>query len=63
MYSETVRNVMAATRCAMAVFKLVYCIPVQASSVDRVAGLVAEWFSLHERLTFSVRLKEHFTSA
>ena len=43
---------MAATRCAVAVFKRVYRKPVQASSVDRVAGLVAGWLSLHERLTF-----------
>ena len=42
---------MAATRCVVAVFKRVYCKPVQASSVDRVASLVDECFS-HERLIF-----------
>ena len=31
----SVRNVMATTRCAVAVFKRVYCIPLQASSMDR----------------------------
>ena len=41
---------MAATRCAVVVFERVCCIPVQTSSVDRVVGMVAEWFSLHERL-------------
>ena len=56
---------MAATRCAVVVFKRVYCIPVQTSSGVRVARMVAEWFSLHERLIFqsaskniSLELKE-----
>ena len=40
---------MAATRCAVFVFKRVYCV---ASTRDRVTGVVAEWFSLHERLIF-----------
>ena len=31
---------MAATRCAVVVFR-VYSLPIQASSVDRVASLVA----------------------
>ena len=52
MRSETVRNVMAATRCAVFVFKRVYYIPPPASGMDRVAGLVADWFSLRERLIF-----------
>ena len=43
---------MAATRCAVFVFNRVYCIPLPASGVGRVAGMVAEWFSLHERLIF-----------
>ena len=38
------------------------CIRVQASSVDRVAVLVAEWFSLHERLIIQP-VSEHFSSA
>ena len=54
---------MAATRCAVVVFKRVYCIPVQTSSGDRMAGKVAECFSVIERLHLSVRLKEHFASA
>ena len=50
--TETVRGVMAATRCAVFVFKRVYYIPLPASGMDRVAGMVADWFSLHERLIF-----------
>ena len=44
---------MTAIRCAVYVFKTCfYCIPHPASSMDRVAGMVADWFSLHERLIF-----------
>ena len=43
---------MAATRCAVFVFNSVYCIPLLDSSMDRVDGMVAEWFSLDERLIF-----------
>ena len=50
--AEAVRNVVAATRCAVFVFKRVYCKPLPASGMDRVAGMVADWFSLHERLIF-----------
>ena len=39
--NETVRDVMAATRCAGFVFRRVCCIPVPASSMDRVAGMEA----------------------
>ena len=49
MRTETVRNVMAATRCAMFEFKSVCYIPLPAAGTDRVAGMVAVWFSLHER--------------
>ena len=52
MHNETVRNVIAATRCAVFVFKRVYCMPLPVSSMDRVADMVAEWFSLHERRIF-----------
>ena len=47
MRTETVRNVMAATRCAVFVFKRV-----PASDLDRVAGMVADGFSLHEHVIF-----------
>ena len=43
---------MAATRCAVFVFNSVHCIPLLDSSMDRVDGTVAEWFSLDERLIF-----------
>ena len=43
---------MAATRGAVFVFIRDHCTPPAASSMDRVAGMVAEWFSLHERLIF-----------
>ena len=52
MRTEIVRNVMAATRCAVFVFKGVYYIPHPASGMDRVAVMVADWFSLHEQLIF-----------
>ena len=58
---------MDVTRCAVFAFKRVYCSPVQTSSGDRVAGMVAEWFSMHERLIFqsvskniSLQLEEEF---
>ena len=51
MRTETVLDVMAATRCAGFVFKRVDCIPLPASGMDRVAGM-AEWFSLRERFIF-----------
>ena len=66
MCTEAVRNAMAATRCAVVVFKRVYYLLVQTSSGDRVASMVAEWFSMHERLiifqsvskNMSLRLEE-----
>ena len=36
--------------CAVFVFNRVYYIPHPASGMDRVAGMVADWLSLHERL-------------
>ena len=48
---STIRNVKAATRWAVALFKRVYCMSIQTTPVDRVAGQVA-WFSLLERLIF-----------
>ena len=38
--AETVLDIMTATRCAVALFR------------GRVAGMLAKWFSLHERLIF-----------
>ena len=52
MRNEIVRYVMAAIRCAVVMFKRVYCIPIPASSMDRVGGMVAEWFSMYKRLIF-----------
>ena len=52
MRTETVRNVMAATRCAVFAFKRVSFIPHPASDLDLVAGVVADGFSLLERLIF-----------
>ena len=51
MCSETVFNVVAANRHAVAASKRVCFIPVQTSS-DRVAGMVAASFSLYERRIF-----------
>ena len=48
--SGTVRNVMEVTRCAVVVFKRVYCTTVQASSGDLVAGMVAARFSVDVQL-------------
>ena len=59
VHNETVRDVVAATGIAVSAFKRVCCTPLPVSSLDRVAGMVAEWFSAH----LSVLLKEHFTFA
>ena len=49
--------------CAMSAFKQFCCIPLPLSFVDRVAGMVAEWFSAVQTAHLSVRLKERVTSA
>ena len=48
--NETVRIVMAPTRCSVLAVKRLHCIPSPASSMDGLADKVAEWLSLDKRL-------------
>ena len=63
MRNETVRDVMAATRCSVLMFRRVYCMPSLASSMDGVANIVAECPAVGERLIFQFVSKTfHFSS-
>ena len=53
---------MRPSRCAVVAFKRVCCIPVHTSSSDRVAGMVAEWFSMHVLRNISLQLDEELKS-